>query len=61
MSPMMASGSDMSAPAPMPWKPRKAASMIIEVENDESSEPRMNTLMPKMYSGRRPKRSESLP
>ncbi len=48
MSPMMARGSDMSAPAPMPWKPRKAASMIIDVENDDISEPMTKTEMPKM-------------
>ena len=32
---MIASGSDISAPAPMPWKARKPASMIIDVENVE--------------------------
>ena len=45
---MIASGSDMSAPAPMPWKARKPASISIDVENDESSEPIRNTAMPKM-------------
>ncbi len=45
---MIASGSDMSAPAPMPWNARKAASMTIEVEKVESSEPSTKTLMPKM-------------
>ena len=58
---MIASGSDISAPAPMPWKARNPASMNIEVENDDASEPMRKTTIPKMYSGRRPKMSESLP
>jgi hypothetical protein len=58
---MIASGSDISAPAPMPCTARKAASMSIEVDIDDRTAPRMKTTMPKMYSGRRPKMSESLP
>ena len=45
---MIASGSDISAPAPMPWNARKAASMVIDVDSVESSDPRMKTAMPKM-------------
>ena len=48
MSPMIASGRDIRAPAPMPWKARNPASMIIDVEKLDSSEPTMNTPMPKM-------------
>ena len=58
---MIASGSAISAPAPMPWKARNAASIIIDVENAESVDPRMKITMPMMNSGRRPKMSESLP
>ena len=45
----------------MPWKARNPASMIIDVENDDRNDPTMNTPRPKVYSGRRPKMSESLP
>ena len=61
MSPMIASGNDMSAPAPRPWNARNPASMSIEVEKLDSREPMMNTAMPKRYSGRRPNTSDSLP
>ena len=58
---MIASGSDIRPPAPMPWIARKPASISIEVENDEASEPTTKMLIAKMNSGRRPKRSLSLP
>ncbi|MBM7804032.1 hypothetical protein JOE58_003283 [Curtobacterium luteum] len=45
---MIARGSDMSAPAPMPCTARKPASMIIEVDMDDRTAPRMKTTMPKM-------------
>ena len=58
---MMASGSAIRAPAPIPWNARKAASIIIDVEKAESVDPRMKTMIPRMKSGRRPKMSLSLP
>ena len=61
MSPMMASGSDISPPAPRPWKARNAASISIEVEKLDRNEPATKMLMLMMNSGRRPNRSDSLP
>jgi hypothetical protein len=58
---MIASGRDMSPPAPMPWIARKPASISIDVENDAASEPTTKIVMAKMYSGRRPNRSLSFP
>ena len=45
MSPMMASARDMSPPAPMPCRARKAASWYIVVAKAHASEPTMNTPM----------------
>ncbi len=58
---MMASGIDMSPPAPRPWMARKAASSIIEVEKLASTEPMMKMTIAMRKRRRRPKMSDSLP
>ncbi len=61
MSPMMASGIDMSPPAPSPWMARNTASSVIEVEKLARIEPITKMTIAKMNSGLRPKMSDSLP
>jgi len=61
MSPMIASGSAIRPPAPMPWMARNPASSRIEVENPEAIDPTMKIEIAVMNSGRRPKMSDNLP
>jgi hypothetical protein len=61
MSPMIASGSDIRPPAPMPCTARNPASISMDVEKLDSTDPAMKIEMLRMMSGRRPNRSDSLP
>ena len=54
MSARMASAIENRPPAPMPWTARNAASSYIEVENVQSTEPKMKMLMAVRNIGRRP-------
>ena len=54
MSPMMASASDNSPPAPMPWTARKAASSYIDWDRPHSAEPTMKMTIAKRKNGLRP-------
>jgi hypothetical protein len=61
MSPITASATGKSEPAPMPWSPRKKISIPMFWLRPESADPRRKITMPVMKTGLRPKRSESLP
>ena len=61
MSPMIASETGKSAPAPSPWIPRKRMNCHIWPEMAHSSEPSRKMLTPIMKMIRRPNRSDSLP
>ena len=54
MSPMIASTKVNSPPAPMPCTARNAASMYIDVANEHSADPAMNTEIANMNSFLRP-------
>ena len=54
MSPMIASTSVKRPPAPIPCTARNAASMYIEVANEQSADPMMNTEIANMNSFLRP-------
>jgi hypothetical protein len=54
MSPRIVSARENSPPAPRPWNARNAASMYIEVANDEAADPRTNRLIASRKNGRRP-------
>ena len=61
MSPMMASATGKSAPAPRPWTPRKTRNCHISWLNAQRSDPIRKMPTPIMKIGRRPKMSDSFP
>ena len=61
MSPMIASETGNSAPAPSPWMPRNRISCHISWDRPHRAEPIRKTLTPNRNTGRRPKRSDSFP
>ncbi len=61
MSPMMASATGNSAPAPRPCSPRKAMNCHISWAMPQSAEPIRKMLTPSRKMDRRPKMSDVLP
>ncbi len=58
---MTASAIGKSAPAPMPWMPRKRMSIAMFCDRPDSAEPIRKMVTPIIIIGLRPYRSDSLP
>ena len=61
MSPMTASATGKSAPAPRPWMPRNRMNCHISCDRLHSTEPIRKMLTPMVKMIRRPKMSDSFP